>query len=477
VRNVDSILYWNEVAQEADRTTHTTLAPSEAGVRGSAGSSRAFAIVHLAMHDAYFSINPKHPTYLAHLPPVPEGADADSAIAGAAHATLSALYPAQKEFFDTQHAAAGLPGGQSGADGHAFGQAVAAKMLAARQNDPGLGDDGYAASVARGHHRQDPDNPGQGFYAPFYGARSGCFAVTTRHHLAAPPELDSPEYLRTLRQVRSKGIAPQLIGTLPADLLPSRTPTETQLGLFWGYEAAKNIGTPPRHYNQIVQLIAVDQANDIERNARLFALVNAAMGDAGILAFDDKYSYDRWRPVLGIREHDPSTGPTAVGGDTLDPDADPGWLPLGAQKTNNVGQKNFTTPFPSYPSAHAVLAAAAFQTVRHFYGKADPGPDDLVQRVTFFSDEVNGISVDNTGTVRTRHVRKFPDGLWQMIKENGIRQVFMGIHWESDGFAVDEAGKMDLTQNVGGVRLGICIADDIATHGLNAAAAAGPRLP
>ena len=26
----------------------------------------------------------------------------------------------------------------------------------------------------------------------------------------------------------------------------------------------------------------------------------------------------QWRPVLGIREHDPSTGPTAVGGNVLD---------------------------------------------------------------------------------------------------------------------------------------------------------------
>jgi Vanadium chloroperoxidase N-terminal domain len=201
---------------EADRTTHTTVAPSEAGVRGGAGSSRAFAIVHLAMHDAYFSINPKpHSTYLADLPAVVLRADTDSAIAGAAHATLSALYPTQKTFFDARHAAAGLPGGQAGADGHAFGQAVAAKILAARQNDPGLGDDGYASSM-------------------------------------------------------------------------------TQVGLFWGYDGTKGIGAPPRQYNQIVRRIADHQANDITANARLFALINAAIGDAGILAWDDKYLYASW---------------------------------------------------------------------------------------------------------------------------------------------------------------------------------------
>jgi hypothetical protein len=136
----DSILYWNEVATEADRTTHTTVAPSEAGVQGPAGSSRALAIVHLDIHDACFSINPKpHGTYLANLPAVPSGADGNSAIAGAAHATLSALYPTQQAFFDARHAAEGLPGGQSGADGHAFGQAVAAATGSSRNGTESRG--------------------------------------------------------------------------------------------------------------------------------------------------------------------------------------------------------------------------------------------------------------------------------------------------------------------------------------------------
>ncbi|MGH3979777.1 MAG: hypothetical protein ACRDRZ_12380 [Pseudonocardiaceae bacterium] len=474
----DAILYWNEVVNEADRTTHTEGAAAEARSQGPCGSSRAYAIVHLAMHDAYFSINPKYSTYLANLPPVPAGADADAAIAAAAHATLSALYPTQKKFFDARHAAAGLVAGQAGADGHAFGQAVAARILAARQNDPGVGDDGYASSVARRHHRQDPDNASQGFYAPFYGARSGCFAVTDRHHLEDAPQLGSPEYVRALAEVRSKGIAPQLIGTLPNNpLYPPRTPTETTIGLFWAYDGAKGLGTPPRLYNQIIRQVAEAQGNDIAANARLFALVNAAMGDAGILAWDDKYRYDVWRPVVGIREHDPSMGPTGEGGDVLDENADPGWLPLGAPKTNEPGKKNFTPPFPAYPSGHATFGSAAFQTVRKFYDECHDGPDDLADGLEFVSEELNGISVDNAGTVRPRHVRNFPDGLWQMIEENGRSRVFLGVHWVYDAFAVDENGEIDLTQNIGGVSLGLAIANDIAANGLTAAAAAGPRLP
>lgn len=48
-------------------------------------------------------------------------------------------------------------------------------------------------------------------------------------------------------------------------------------------------------------------------NARLFAFVNAAMGDAGILAWDQKYIHNFWRPVLGVREHDRSSATTDGG--------------------------------------------------------------------------------------------------------------------------------------------------------------------
>lgn len=467
---MDSILYWNEVAIEADRVAHTTIEPSEAGSRGPCGSSRALAIVHLAMHDAFFGINEGYDPYLGKkLPPVPSDANADAAIASAAHATLSALYPAQKTTFNAKHAAAGLVSDKPDTNGHIFGQRVAATILKLRKDDPGLGDDGYTSSPAAGHHRRDPDTPDVGFYAPFYGAGSRCFAATERHGLDQPPQPGSDEYDQALRQVRSKGIAPHLIGTLPADLLPSRTATETTIGTFWAYDGAKELGTPPRLYNQIIREVAKAQGNDIAKNARLFAVANAAMADAGILAWESKYVHDLWRPVLGIREHDPSLGPSAMDGSSLDSGADPFWLPLGAPKTNVVGQKNFTPPFPAYPSGHATFGAAVFQSVRRFYNQGDYGPDSLAEGLDFVSDELNGVNVDNTGTIRPRYVRDFPGGLWTMIEENGRSRVFLGVHWVFDAFAVNEFDEMDLSQRVGGVRLGLDIANDIARHGLKQA--------
>jgi len=128
----------------------------------------------------------------------------------------------------------------------------------------------------------------------------------------------------------------------------------------------------------------------------------------------------------------------------------------------------------SYLSGHVTFGGAVFQTVWHFYGHFAPGPDTLTQGMEFISQELDGISVDNVGTVRPLVVRKFPDGLWQMMLENGLSRVFLGVHWFFDAYALDDEGNADLSKNVGGVPLGIAIANDIAKHGLRASAAAGP---
>jgi vanadium chloroperoxidase len=51
-----------------------------------------------------------------------------------------------------------------------------------------------------------------------------------------------------------------------------------------------------------------------------------------------------------------------------------------------------------------------------------------------------------------------------MIVENGRSRVFLGVHWVFDAFAVNNNGSPDLGQNVGGVPLGLTIAEDIFTN-------------
>lgn len=470
---IDPILYWNEVSLEANRVSHTNGKNEQTGP---ALSSRALAIVHLAMYDALAGVSgnpPNLPPYLPGLSAPAAGASVDAAVAAAAHATLSKLFPSQKALFDLKHAQAGLqvPGLK---DGHEFGLMVAQKMLDDRKDDPDAKDDGYAASMARGAHRPDPDNPDQGYHAPFYGAKSKRFAIVGpgRPGLAQPPQPGTPEYTSALRYVRGRGIAPELMGTVSST--SRRTVDQTLIGIYWGYDGAAGLGTPPRLYNQIVREVAINKANPNTgvpntpaENARLFALVNVAMADAGILAWEQKYIHDLWRPVVGIREHDTSMGPTGEGENNIDDDCHSLWLPLGAPNTNSMG-KNFTPNFPAYPSGHATFGAAAFHSTRLYYGVAmgDRNPDTLFQGLTFVSDELNGVNKDNKGTVRPRHVRNFPNGLWQMIEENGRSRVYLGVHWVFDAFAVDSSGNPDFTQNVGGVQLGLAIAEDIFSNGM-----------
>jgi vanadium chloroperoxidase len=463
---IDPILYWNDVALEANRVSHTDGRGEQTGPPLSA---RALAIVHLAMYDAFAgaSGNPADlPPYLSGLPDPAPGASVAAAVAAAAHETLSELFPGQSSFFDQKRADAGLtdPGR---AEGEEFGHAVAHAILADRQGDPDAGAAGHQFSDARGDHRPDPDNPGQGIHAPFFGARCKGFAITARHELDPPPQPDTRPYIRALREVRAKGVAPQLMGTV--DPARRRAVDETAVGVYWAYDGAAGLGTPPRLYNQIVREIATrrEPLNTPAENARLFALVNVAMADAGVLSWDQKFIHDLWRPVLGIREHDPSMGPGAtIGDDDLDDDCQSDWLPLGAPSTNTT-KRNFTPPFPAYPSGHATFGAAALHMARLFYGVApgDHGADDLFDGLTFVSEELNGVNLDRNGTVRPRHVRRFSDGLWQMIEENGRSRVYLGVHWVFDAFAVTAANRADLSKNVGGVPLGLTVAEDIFNGG------------
>src|SRR3989441_1186457 len=227
-----------------------------------------------------------------------------------------------------------------------------------------------------------------------------------------PPPLDSSEYTAAFDEVKRLGGDGVVTHT-------ERTDDQTIAGIFWAYDGTPSLCAPPRLYNQIAMQIADQMGSTGAEVARLLALVNVAMADAGIALWESKYYYEFWRPITGIREADVDGNPLTVG--------DPTWAPLGAPFSNGGGPPfppNFTPPFPAYPSGHAGFGGALFQTLRNFYRT-----DDIA--FTFVSDEFNGVTQDNQGTVRPLIPRRF-SSLSQAEEENGQSRIYLGIHWAFD---------------------------------------------
>ena len=148
-----------------------------------------------------------------------------------------------------------------------------------------------------------------------------------------------------------------------------------------------------------------------------------AMHDAGVASWTTKYQDDFWRPITGIREADPGTGPSGLGDGNPNTIGDPSWTPLGAPASNQSGT-NFTPPFPAYTSGHATFGAAAFGTLRNYYGT-----DNVA--FTFTSDEMNGVTTDWAGNVRPLAPRSFTS-FSQAARENADSRIYLGIHWQFD---------------------------------------------
>jgi Vanadium chloroperoxidase N-terminal domain/PAP2 superfamily len=421
----DSILFWNDVANETTRVDYSSADPTIALTPEQAGptrTSRALAIVHLAMYDAYVGAS-GGATYLAYSAaekPMVGDVDAQAAVASAAALTLIALYRRQRDAIRQTHVAflASLAGGDPKiARGIAWGELVANKLLVSRQGDGSeLSEDFYAPSSEPLRHRPDPLNPSQGFLGPLWG-RVKPFGIT---NLIAdvpgspPPAPNLIEYVKDFKEVKA-------LGERGSDV---RTAEQTTVGLFWAYDGARNIGVPPRLYNQIVHAIAVKKGSNEATNARLFAVVNVAMADAGIHTWYEKYRYDYWRPVVGIREASDGYGPTGNGDGSPETAGDGAWLPFGSPRTNQPQLGSFSPPFPAYPSGHATFGTAALHATRLELG--------LDQHFVFpaRSDELNGTSIDENGSQRVLNVRNLT--IDKAIEENLFSRVYLGVHWRFD---------------------------------------------
>ena len=426
-KGLDSIRRWNQIAIDASGLDHTPPAPGENRIYkqqlGPGRASRAMAIVHIAMFDAVNAVSGEYESYTG--VQAPDGpVSMQAAISQAAHDTLVALFSAQAASFDGWLAEdlSEVPNKNAKANGIDLGKRAAAAILAIKANDgseipePAMGI-GYVPSDQPGAWRQDPIS----LIPLALGAHWGdCkpFVLQTGNQFRVPPypAMTSPDYVSAYNEAKRLGGDGVITPT-------ERTLDQTLTGIFWAYDGTPSLCAPPRLYNQITVHIADQMGTSGIELARLLALVNVAMADAGIAIWESKYFYNFWRPITGIRESDPGTGPTGLGDGNSATVGDPTWTPLGAPASNLTGP-NFTPPFPSYPSGHAGFGGALFQTLRRFYGT-----DNIA--FTFVSDEFNGVTRGNDGNIRPLLPRSF-SSLSQAEEENGQSRIYLGIHWRFD---------------------------------------------
>jgi hypothetical protein len=381
------------------------------------------AIVHIAIFDAVNAVVGGYQSYTGIQ--APKGPiSLDATVAQAAHDTLTSLYPSQAASFDALLAddLAQIKNKNQKANGIDLGQRAAAAILAMRDNDgsqvpePRVGIDYFTSNLPE-HWRQDPISLIPLALGEHWGqCKTFVLQSSDQFRVPPPPTMASSDYTAAYDEVKTIGGDGIVTPT-------TRTTEQTFIGTFWGYDGTPSLCAPPKLYNQIAVQIADQEKLGVADLARLLALVNTAMADAAMSVWESKYYYDFWRPITGIRESDPGTGPTGAGDGNSETIGDPNFTPLGAPASNLNGP-NFTPPFPAYPSGHAGFGGALFQTLRRFYGT------DAIA-FTFVSDEFNGVTRDHNGNVRPYMPRTF-SSFSQAEEENGQSRIYLGIHWSFD---------------------------------------------
>ena len=435
-RGAYMVHHWNKVAVDASGLDHTSNELLQQF--GPTRSARAVAIVQVAVHDAIQAIEQRYETYLPQV--AAPDADPQAAAAQAAHDTLASLFPAQHSRFaaELEKDLALLPDGPAKDAGREVGRRAASAIILDRAFD-GSGSDvqtgEFIYGILPGEWREDPlsSQPPYGPQWPL--VRPFVIDSADQFRCPPPPALDSVQYADAYNEVKR-------IGGDGVVTPSERTEEQTLIGIYWAYDGAPSLCAPPRLYNQLTAHLAEQEGvDDLGDLARLMALVTLAQADTALACWDSKYHYNYWRPVTGIREADPGTGPTGLGDGNPLTSGDANWTPLGAPASNLTGV-DFTPPFPTYPSGHASFGGALFQVLRKELGR-----DDIA--FTFVSDELDGTTFGSDGQLRPLFPRSF-QSLSEAEQENGWSRVYLGIHWNFD--------------STEGIALGNRVADEVCSR-------------
>ena len=374
------VLTWNEAGTQAI----ANMAPlTGSGPLPPMPESRIYAMINVAMHDALNNIVPKYQTYALNNAR-DKDADANAAVAQAAHDVIVAQLPPQQAFADglLTTSLASVPDGGSKTRGIALGKAAAKAILDLRANDGSdVAQTPYTQGTLPGQYRSTPPFDGppfNGFVAvPGWGnIKPFCLTSGSQFRPVPPYAINSPEYTADYNDVKNLGAA---TGS-------ARSADQTQIAVFY-------LENAPLHFNRIARTMIGKYNLDAWRAARLLALLQLAEADANIACLNAKFYYNFWRPITAIRLGNADGNNNTVGDATWDVLAPP------------------TPPVPDYPSNHSVNGGAGAEILRDYFG----------------SDNISYSQTSSSLPGVTRNLNSFS----QSAMENALSRVYVGYHFRN----------------------------------------------
>lgn len=305
---------WNTAYVDAIRTNNT---PPCLG-------ARALAMAHLALDRCLNRLQPRFEPITVDLPaPATEAEpwsedDTLLALNACALAMGEALFTANRPAFESLFRAetGALPKND---DALALGREVAAEILRWRENDGATTTVHYVPRTDPGMWRRTapqfrpPETPQKATVRPFV------LQSPSQFRPPPPPAPESEAFAEARSEVKELGAKGSAV----------RTEEQSLIAEFWS--DFSYTCTPPGHWNELATEKMAERRLSGHDAARLLALLNLAMADAAIAAWDCKYEYNFWRPETAI---------------------------------HHAGEKVWVSflpcpPHPEYVSGHAAISGAA----------------------------------------------------------------------------------------------------------------------
>ncbi|MFL9458297.1 DUF6851 domain-containing protein [Tolypothrix bouteillei VB521301_2] len=393
------VIEWNNVASDAIRDT--AIGPTVA--------ARALAIVQTAIFDAWATYDPVAVgTQLGDSVQRPEWENTqenkEKAISYAAFRALTTLFPTDTARFEPLMTQLGYDPADTSTDittAAGIGNVAAKEVLEARQYDGSnqLGD--LHPGAYSDYTNYQPANTPYSFIYPdrwqpqlISNGEGGIVAqqfLTPQWGLVKPFALESGDRFRPV-------VGPITIESDPDgykqqakdvyEISQNLTDKQKTIAEFWAQLPGSE--TPIGTWNRFGEAISNRDNHDLDDDAKMFFVLNNALFDATISAWDTKRAYDSERPVSVIRS-------------LYDSD----WTPYLS-----------TPPWPEYVSGHSTFSAAAAEVLKRFTG----------------SDTFNASYTQLAG------VPGLPDKLGH--------DTDVTLHWDTFSDAADEAG---ISRRYGGI--------------------------